>query len=202
MTQSEATLALTTNFGGAILASNDFRSEKTLTVSREALHSICLTARDTLGFDYLVDITSVDHFGDEPRFQICYELYGIEHGVHLRLKISVSEDDAEAPTVSDIWPTADWHEREIFDMMGIRFANHPDLRRILMWDGYPYYPLRKDFPLAGKPSEMPDVAFTNAAPLAGGPFVSLPTDGITQAREPRARSAGDVAPKGQIPLEP
>lgn len=201
MTNSDAALSLTQTFGGAILGTKEFRGERTLTITREALHAICLACRDTLGFDYLVDITSVDHFGDEPRYQICYELYGLAHRTHLRLKVAVSEDDCEVATVSDIWPTADWHEREIFDMMGIRFANHPDLRRILMWEGYPYHPLRKDFPLAGKSTEIPDVAFTNPAPLAGGPFVSLPTDGITQAREPRARSAGDVAPTGQVPLE-
>ena len=71
-------------------------------------------------------------------------------------------------------------------MMGIRFANHPDLRRILMWDGYPYFPLRKDFPLEGKPSDMPEVAFTDRAPLAGGPFVTSPTSSGTKDREPRA----------------
>jgi NADH-quinone oxidoreductase subunit C len=71
-------------------------------------------------------------------------------------------------------------------MMGIRFTNHPDLRRILMWDGYPYFPLRKDFPLEGKPSEMPDVAFSATAPLAGGPFVTAPTTAGTKDREPRA----------------
>ena len=91
------------------------------------------------------------------------------------------------PTVTGIWPTADWHEREIYDMMGITFDGHPDLRRILMWDGYPFYPLRKDFPLAGRPSEMPDVAFTDTAPLAGGPFVTSPSSASTVHREPRSR---------------
>ena len=109
-------------------------------------------------------------------------------GLHLRLKTVVSEDDLDAPpTVSDLWPTADWHEREIYDMMGIRFAGHPDLRRILMWDGYPFFPLRKDFPLEGKPSDMPDVAFTGIAPLEGGPFVTSPSDATVKDREPRAR---------------
>ncbi len=106
--------------------------------------------------------------------------------VHLRLKLKIGESE-EPDTVSDIWPTANWHEREIYDMMGIRFKNHPDLRRILMWDGYPFFPLRKEFPLEGLPSEMPDVAFTRSAPLEGGPFVTRPSTAITKFREPRAR---------------
>jgi NADH-quinone oxidoreductase subunit C len=114
-------------------------------------------------------------------------LYQFERGEHLRLKLRVSEEDLEVPTVSHVWRTANWHEREIYDMMGIRFAGHPDLRRILMWDGYPFFPLRKDFPLAGKPSEMPDVAFTRAAPLEGGPFVTVPSTATTKDREPRSR---------------
>jgi hypothetical protein len=96
------------------------------------------------------------------------------------LKLSASEDELEVPTVTGVWATADWHEREMFDMMGIRFTGHPDLRRILMWDGYPYYPLRKDFPLAGKPSDLPEVAFTKPAPLEGGPFVSVPSTATTK----------------------
>jgi len=131
-----------------------------------------------------------------------YELYSMSAGVHLRLKYRLAEDEPEAPTVSDLWPTANWHEREVFDMMGIRFKDHPDLRRILMWEGYPYFPLRKDFPLEGKPSEVPEVAFTNVAPLAGGPFVTAPTDGTTQVREPRARHLPPAPPKDKFIAEP
>ena len=105
--------------------------------------------------------------------------------VHLRLKLKLSEEVGALDTVSDIWPTADWHEREIYDMMGIKFNGHPDLRRILMWDGYPFFPLRKDFPLAGLPSDMPDVAFTKVTPLEGGPFVTVPST----ARFKRSRAA-------------
>jgi len=125
--------------------------------------------------------------GEDPRFDVVYELYSLEKGEWLRLKVRVSEDQLELPSVTGVWPTADWHEREAFDMYGIRFRGHPDLRRILMWDGYPFYPLRKDFPLGGKPSEMPDVAFSSAAPLEGGPFVTVSGTATVKDREPRAR---------------
>jgi NADH-quinone oxidoreductase subunit C len=165
----------------------EFRGESTFVILPADLREVAKFCRDDLSFDYLLDITSVDNFGDEPRFEIVYELYSMALSVHLRLKLRVSEDQDEAPTVSDIWPTANWHEREIYDMMGIRFAGHPDLRRILMWDGYPYFPLRKEFPLEGLPSNMPDVAFTESAPLEGGPFVTSPSTATTKDREPRAR---------------
>ena len=138
-------------------------------------------------FDYLLDITSIDNFGEEPRFEIVYELYSMTLAVHLRLKSEFRKTPAPSIPFPDIWPTANWHEREIYDMMGIKFNGHPDLRRILMWDGYPFFPLRKEFPLEGLPSEMPDVAFTKVAPLEGGPFVTLPSTATTKDREPRAR---------------
>ena len=165
----------------------EFRGETTLLVERGDIHGLCRLAKEELGFTYLVDVSGVDHFGEEPRFEVVYELYQFERGEYLRLKIRVSEDDLTVATVSDLWATADWHERETFDMYGIKFTGHPDLRRILMWEGYPYFPLRKDFPLAGKSSDAPGVAFTNPAPLAGGPFVTAPSTAPTQDREPRSR---------------
>ena len=125
-----------------------------------------------------------------PRWTAVYHIYGYGHFHHLRLKSSVSEEVSELPTVSGVWRTANWHEREAYDMMGIRFSGHPDLRRILMWEGYPYFPLRKDFPLAGKPSEMPDVAFSDPAPLEGGPFVTMAGGKDSIEREPRVRNPG------------
>jgi NADH-quinone oxidoreductase subunit C len=166
----------------------EFRGETTVYIDRSDIHDICKLAKTELGFDYLIDITSIDNFGVEPRYDIVYELYSMAAGQHLRLKLSVSEDELEVPTVVPVWATANWHEREIYDMMGIKFTGHPDLRRIIMWEGYPFHPLRKDFPLAGKPSDMPDVAFSAAAPLAGGPFVTLPSPDTTEEREPRSRS--------------
>jgi NADH-quinone oxidoreductase subunit C len=182
----ELVQAIRERFQDAVTATTEFRGETSISVTLERLHAVLAYAREELGFDYLVDISSVDHFETDPRFEMVYELYGYAHGCHLRVKAPVSEDE-EVPTAIDIWATADWHEREVYDMMGIRFTGHPNLQRILMWEGYPYFPLRKDFPLEGKPSEMPDVAFTGVAPMADGPFVTSAGATDTIAREPRAR---------------
>ena len=187
MTGPELLDSISQSFGPKLQEKTEFRGETTYTILPPDLREVAKFCRDELSFDYLIDITSIDNFGEEPRFAIVYELYSMTLAIHLRLKLCVSEEPGTVDTVSDIWPTANWHEREIFDMMGIKFNGHPDLRRILMWDGYPYFPLRKEFPLEGLPSEMPDVAFSEAAPMEGGPFVTLPTTATTKDREPRAR---------------
>ena len=179
--------ALGEAFAEKIQDKTEFRGETTYTIAGGDLHQIAKFCRDELSFDYLLDITSIDNHGEEPRFEIVYHLYSMPHTVHLRLKLKVSEEIGAVDTVSDVWPTANWHEREAYDMMGIRFNGHADLRRILMWEGYPYFPLRKDFPLEGLPSKMPDVAFTKATPLEGGPFVTIPSTAGSKDREPRAR---------------
>ena len=175
-----------------VVQRTDFRGEITLELTLAQIEPACKFAKEQLGFSFLSDLSSVDNFGDEPRFEVVYELYSMDSNIHLRLKTRVSEDHLEVLSVVHLWATANWHEREVYDMMGIRFTNHPDLRRIIMWEGYPYHPLRKDFPLEGKPSEMPDVAFTQPAPLAGGPFVTPASSGHIEDREPRARHAEDL----------
>ncbi len=188
MTALELGQKLKAQFGDLLSAPAEFRGEVTLRLAEaEQITPVCAWAKKELGFDYLVDISSVDNYGTDPRWTVVYELYGYAHHCHLRLKTNVSEEKSELPTVTTVWRTANWHEREIYDMMGIRFRGHPDLRRILMWEGYPYFPLRKDFPLAGKASEMPDVAFTNSAPMDGGPFVTVSGGKDAIAREPRVR---------------
>jgi NADH-quinone oxidoreductase subunit C len=187
MTGGQLLESLSKLFGPKIQNKTEFRGETTYTILPRDLREVAQFCRDELSFDYLIDITSIDNFGEEPRFEIVYELYSLTLAVHLRLKLRVSEEIGAVDTVSDIWPTANWHEREIYDMMGLKFNGHPDLRRILMWDGYPFFPLRKEFPLEGLPSEMPDVAFTEAAPMEGGPFVTMPSTATTKDREPRAR---------------
>lgn len=187
MTDQELLDSFSKSFGEKIQAKTEFRGETSFTIMASDLREIAQFCRDQLSFDYLLDITSIDNFGEEPRFEIVYHLYSMPHTFHLRLKLKMSEELGAVDTVSDVWPTANWHEREVYDMMGIKFKGHPDLRRILMWDGYPYFPLRKDFPLAGLPSDMPAVAFTKVTPLEGGPFVTVPSTAGSKEREPRAR---------------
>jgi NADH-quinone oxidoreductase subunit C len=188
MSAQELAQQLKSHFGDLISEPKEFRGEMTVILSDAGkIADVCRCAKNDLGFDYLADITSIDNYGTDPRWTIIYHLYGYSHRCALRLKTDVSEEKSELPTVTSIWRTADWHEREIYDMMGIKFQGHPDLRRILMWDGYPYFPLRKDFPLAGKPSELPEVAFSRRAPLEGGPFVTIAGGKDSTAREPRVR---------------
>jgi len=186
MTSQELLDSFDKSFGEKIQTKNEFREETTFTIAAIDLREIANFCRSEFSFDYLLDITSIDNFGEDPRFEIVYHLYSIPHGVHLRLKLRVPEELGAVDTISDIWPTANWHEREAYDMMGIKFTGHPDLRRILMWDGYPFFPLRKDFPLEGLPSEMPDIAFTKVTPMEGGPFVTVPSTAGSKDREPRA----------------
>ena len=164
----------------------EFRGEQSVKVTLAALHDVMAKCRNDLGYEMILDISSVDHFGDDPRFEMVYEIATLDDSRHLRVKAMVSEEES-VPSVTDLWVGADWHEREVWDMMGISFTGHPNMKRILMWEGYPFFPLRKDFPLAGRPTEMPDVAFTGVAPLEGGPFVTTPSTEDVSRREPRAR---------------
>jgi len=194
MTLDELIDKLEEKFGDKLKNKTDFRGETSFTIDREDIVEICRFCRDDLDFDYLIDITGTDHYDVEPRFEAVYELYGLPHGNHLRFKVFTPEDDPVIPSITALWPTANWHEREAYDMVGIKFTDHPDLRRILMWEGYPYFPLRRDFPLEGLDSDVEQVAFTSQAPLAGGPFVTPPSEGIVRDREPRARHPEPLVP--------
>lgn len=175
-------------FGGLVSEPTEFRGEISLKISDpEKIFDVCSYAKQQLGFDYLVDISSVDNYGEDPRWTVVYHIRAIGNGSEIRLKTDVGEEKSELPSVLPVWRTANWHEREIYDMMGIRFSGHPDLRRILMWEGYPYFPLRKDFPLAGKPTDLPGVAFTRVTPMEGGPFVTIAGGEDSITREPRVR---------------
>jgi len=184
-TAAEDVTKLREIFGEKISGTTEFRGESTISVALDALFPVLEKCRNELGYQMILDLSSVDHFGDHPRFEVVYELASLDDAKHLRVKAPVAEDE-EVPTAIGLWPGADWHEREVWDMMGIAFSGREGLKRILMWEGYPYFPLRKDFPLAGRPTDMPDVAFTGVAPLEGGPFVTSAGAEDTVRREPRA----------------
>jgi NADH-quinone oxidoreductase subunit C len=158
--------------------------------------AVLASLRDRAAFDFLVDLTAIDQGeGVSPRFTVVYHLYSTQEKAYVRVATACpGGDDATAPSVTSLWPGANWHEREVFDMFGVRFEGHPDLRRILMWEGYPHHPLRKEFPLAGIETNLPDievVAETGtkviAAPMAGGPFVASPGEINLTDAEPRAK---------------
>jgi len=151
--------------------------------------------RDTQGYDFLMDLTAVDWSAEQsPRFTVVWHLYSSTAHAYVRVAADcASATEPVMPTATGLWAGADWHERETYDMLGITFTGHPDLRRILMWDAYPYFPLRKDFPLAGLPTELSDADITEetktgviSAPMAGGPFVATPGEPMGDA-EPRAK---------------
>ena len=159
------------------------------------LIELCTHLRDEETFDLLVDLTGIDHGVDaEIRFSIVLHLYSLIQKTYLRVHTNCpSNDSPVSPSVSRVFPAANWHERETYDMFGIKFSGHPNLKRILMWDDYPHFPLRKDFPLSGIEVPLPaaDVsevtgAEVEPAPMMGGPFVSDGSGRMSEA-EPRAK---------------
>jgi len=125
-----------------------FRDQVTLHLEQDQIISVCKMLRDEFSFNILTDETAVDYWGrKEPRFEIVYQLHCREHDQRLFLRTGVSEDEPSLPTMTEVFPNANWYEREIWDLFGIRFEGHPDLRRLLLpkdWEGHP---LRKDQPI-------------------------------------------------------
>lgn len=150
---SPSATALRAAFGGAIERIVVSCGDTIVYVSRPQAHDALAWLRDTPGqeFDYLTDITAVDYRDPERPLEVVYQLRSLARRADLRLKIALDKrQPLEVATVYDLWKGADWLEREVYDMFGIRFAGHPDLRRLLMWETYAEgYPLRKDFPLRG-----------------------------------------------------
>lgn len=152
-----------------------------LNVPPADLLAVLGSLKEDHGFDMLADVSGVDWGkGSTPRFTVVYHVFSTARHDYVRVAADCADEAApQLPSAAGLWPGADWHEREAFDMFGIRFAGHPDLRRILMWDEYPHFPLRKDFPLSGIETALPDTevaaetkAGLIAAPMMGGPFVA------------------------------
>ena len=145
---------LRTRFGGAVVETHAHRGDHTAVVEREAVRDVLHSCRHspTLDFDVLMDLTAVDYLKfpgreDGPRFEVVYHLYSIAENHRVRIKVRVDEDDPVVATAVSIWPIANWFEREVWDMFGIRFDGHPDLRRLLMYEEFVGHPLRKDYPI-------------------------------------------------------
>lgn len=137
-------------FAASILEVVEFRGETTVTVKKEEIVAVCHFLKTNEGFNFLTDLCGVDYLGKkDDRFMVVYHLYNIATHERLRLKVAVSQQDATVDSVAPVWATANWHERECWDLMGISFNNHPDLRRILMPADWVGHPLRKDYPVQG-----------------------------------------------------
>jgi NADH-quinone oxidoreductase subunit C len=143
---------------GATRFDGEARGEAVVVLDRSALPAAFGVLRDDaeLAFDMLMDVTAVDYLGRTPRFEVVYQLYSVGRNHRLRVKVPVPEDDTVVPTATGTWQSANWGERETFDMYGIRFAGHPDLRRILMYSEFEGHPLRKDYPLLRRQPLVPE----------------------------------------------
>lgn len=173
-TEASAAEKLRERFADAVLEVSDAHGEVTVVVDRERFAEICRVLKNDadLRYDLLMDIAGVDYLGRVPRFEVVYHLYSVPHNSRLRLKVRVPENDPLVPSVASVWRTANWHEREAFDMVGIQFADHPDLRRIYMPDDYPGHPLRKDFPALGPDVEVDPRHNVRTLRQAPPPFIS------------------------------
>ena len=141
-------------FGAAVVDTQEYRGDTSAVVERAAVLDILRFCRDepALTFDVLMDLTAADYLKypgreDGPRFEVVYLLHSLSHNHRIRLKVRVDEDDAVVPSAVDLWPIANWLEREVWDMFGVRFSGHPDLRRLLMYEEFVGHPLRKDYPI-------------------------------------------------------
>lgn len=158
MTLNETILQkLQSRFHDSIEASNEFRGDLAVQVRKQEIVNVgrFLKEEPDLAFDLVIDVCGVDMYRPVGRFEIIYILYSLKNKAYVRLKVLVDEEDPTVETVSGVWEGANWHERETFDMYGVKFAGHPDLRRMYMPEEFEYYPLRKDFPLMGIPDSLP-----------------------------------------------
>ncbi len=143
-------------FPNSILEVETFRGEITAKIAKRDIYEICrfLYSDPELQYHMLTDLCGVDYFPETPRFEIVYLLHSFKLNHRLRLKVRVQEGESVS-SVESIWKAANWLEREVYDLFGVPFENHPDLRRILLWDGYEGHPLRKDFPVEGPDFDKP-----------------------------------------------
>jgi NADH-quinone oxidoreductase subunit C len=154
--------ALRASLPNTVLSAKEFAGQVTVTVAREAIARVARHLKDAEDFKYCVDVTAVDWKDRQPRFELVYHFYSFSKNARIRVKCGAAEGE-EVPSIASVYLAANWSERETWDMFGIHFSGHPDLRRILTWEGFHGHPLRKDFPVEGidtgaaiYPEEWPD----------------------------------------------
>ncbi len=161
--------ALKEELGEALLSARTYAGDLTLGVERGAVRELARSLKERHGFRLILDVCGVDYPDRDPRFEVVYHVYDIQTDRRVRFKVEVGEDE-EVPSVVSVWRGADWPEREVWDMFGVRFAEHPDMTRILMWEGFEGHPLRKDFPVEGIDTGSaiyPEYYEDEAGPVAG-----------------------------------
>ena len=148
---------LSSGVPGVVFKCEEFRGDLTITVQKDEIVRVCEFLKNDaeLSFDMVIDVCGVDMYRPEGRFEVVYNLYSLKNKDYVRVKVLVEEEDPVVQSVTGVWPGANWHERETFDMFGIKFIGHPDLRRMYMPEEFEYHPLRKDFPLGGIPDSLP-----------------------------------------------
>ena len=142
-------MTLPEGFEPFALSSEDKLGELTVGIAPERLVEACLCLKLNLGFERLSTVTAVDRYPSEPRFELVYHVHSVSRNQRLRLKCRIAGENPEIDSVTPVWRSAGWYEREVFDLFGIRFRNHPDLRRIMLPEDWEGYPLRKDYPITG-----------------------------------------------------
>jgi NADH-quinone oxidoreductase subunit C len=171
-------------FPQAVVETANFRGEETLVLLPEQLVTVCAYLQKNQHYSFLSTVTAVDWLEREPRFDVVYHLLSISNQSELRLRVRVGrpgEEHPSVPTVSGIWPGANWFEREVYDLFGITFADHPDLRRILMPMDWTTHPLRKDYPLTG--FDLPEPHWGGQVPYDIDPGVGSQTMRTPYSRE-------------------
>lgn len=154
VTVQEVVDNLREKFDVNVLEVTEYQGDTLVRVDKDVIHDVCSYLKEQHRFIYLVDLFGTDRFTSEDRFEVIYNLVSLKYQIRIFLKIRVAEENPHVVTVTDIWTGANWNERETFDMFGIRFDGHPDLRRIFMPEDFQYYPLRKEFPLLGIPGSL------------------------------------------------
>jgi NADH-quinone oxidoreductase subunit C len=185
-------------FPQAIVETNDFRGEQTIVLQPESLVAVCSYLLKNLRYNFLSSVTAVDWLERVPRYDVAYHLLSMPNRCELRLKVRVGkrgEERPSVPTVTGVWPAANWYEREVYDLFGITFAGHPDLRRILMPIDWSTHPLRKDYPLSG--FDLPEPHWGGQVPYDRDPGVGSQT-----LRTPFSRELNESRSKVSHEQEP